>query len=185
MKIFVKRMPLYYLLYTLLPLVALMFIMVLIFHLDIGQRASYGVTILLSISVFLLVLSAKLPEKSNDLPWVGLSFIVEFLLLCLALPLAEFNAHIALGANHPPPAFLMNIIYCCNRANKVKSENVIKVDPDMELEDVSEEVIKGTKHDYCEQWRVLARVLDVIFSFIFIISIVVAPLIVASIVLND
>lgn len=75
------------LLYIILPLFALVFIFLLIFHIppDAGERMSFGITIIRSIAVSLLVISEKLPEGLDIKPVIGVGFIIVFFILCFAL----------------------------------------------------------------------------------------------------
>lgn len=59
----------------------------MIFHIppDAGERMSFGITIIRSIAVSLLVISEKLPEGLDIKPVIGVGFIIVFFILCFAL----------------------------------------------------------------------------------------------------
>ena len=187
-----KRKPLFYLLYTLLPLIALILTFLLIFHLDIGQRSSYGVTILLSITVYLLVISGYLPQNSDNWPFIGLTFVCEFFLLCLALAVAEYSVHLAHRKKRPPPAWLIKLKNRCKNGciryimpNEVNSEVDGAKLPENEGEVVElDDMVKfdtSKEHKcYKVQWKECGKFLDIIFSLIFLILIFLVPLIVAG-----
>ena len=176
----VARMPLYYILYIILPMIALTLVYSMIFHLDIGQRASYGVTILLSITVYLLVLSNKLPEKSNDLPYIGICFIVEFFLMVAVLPLAEYSAHIAHRSNHPPPQYLTNMMKYFRSSTRTARISVWfdEDDKTLEMEDAAKYKEAEDLLDYNKQWRRLSQFFDMTLSIMFTTIVVIAPLLV-------
>ena len=177
-----RRLSRYYVVYMLLPLYALVLAFALTFHLDIGQRASYGLTILLCITVYLLVISEKLPEKSDEYPFLGISFIVDFCILAAFLPLAEWTAHLSQRSTAKPSIFLVKLMYCCCKWYKPKKMEILDkrlkietkrgssmiLNPNMELNEIKNEEKKEVEC-YSEEWRCIARLLDAIFTFIFLI----------------
>lgn len=103
-----KRRALYYFLYILLPLISLAFLFMMVFFIphDSGERMGFGVTILLSITVYLLVISEALPEKSDDKSMLGICFITEFYLLCGALVLSLITVNLHRKTTKPPDMIL-------------------------------------------------------------------------------
>ncbi|WAR04775.1 ACHA-like protein [Mya arenaria] len=69
-KIKMKRKPNHVVINILVPLLLLSFLAVLTFVLPVtsGERASYAVTIFLSVAVFLTILSSELPSSSDNVP---------------------------------------------------------------------------------------------------------------------
>ena len=111
MEIELDRLPLYYMLYIIIPGCALIVTFLLIFHLDIGGRSGYGVGILLSISMYLMIIAEHLPLKSDVTPLLGAVFVLLYFLMCLALPIAEFTGNLAQNqSNRPPPAWCLKIV---------------------------------------------------------------------------
>ena len=122
-----ERISLYYFLYILAPLIALSFLFLVVFHIppESGERMGYGITVLLSLTVYLLVISEKLPEKSDSVPILGTCFLVNFYLLCASL---AFSAATALFSqnNGPVPrwlirfrGFVMLSCWCKRKTNKI------------------------------------------------------------------
>ena len=177
----VKRMPLFYMLYVILPLCGLILTFLLIFHLDIGQRASFGVGILLSISVYLMTISEHLPLKSDDTPVLGSVFTLHFFMMCLAVPLAEFTAHLAQRSHDSPPAWCtrvarLSLFRLCKKAYQKScrsSEETTKCAKDFSSSDHDEK-------DFQHEWRKVGRFFDVFFSLVFLFVFVVSPMIIAS-----
>ena len=91
-------------------LISLAFLFLLVFHIppDSGERMGFGVTILLSITVYLLVISEKLPEKSDDTPMLGICFITIFYILIIALSMAA-GTTIFSRRTSKPPDWLLNL----------------------------------------------------------------------------
>ena len=77
--ILLERLPAYYLLNIILPTVVLAVLSAFTFYVpvDSGEKLSLAITILLSFSVFLLILSENTPQVSQNLPFLG-NYIVEF-----------------------------------------------------------------------------------------------------------
>ncbi|XP_060081307.1 uncharacterized protein LOC132560658 [Ylistrum balloti] len=70
-----KRIPLYHIVNTVIPMYFLGFLNPLVFILpcDCGERSGYTLTMLLSYTVFMMVINAALPQTSN--PMAALSFV--------------------------------------------------------------------------------------------------------------
>ena len=73
LSIHLKRLPIYYLLNIIVPTIVLAFLSAFVFYVpvDSGEKLSLSITILLSFSVFLLILSDNTPNISQDLPFLG------------------------------------------------------------------------------------------------------------------
>ena len=68
-----KRLPAYYLLNTIVPTTVLAFLSAFVFYVpvDAGEKLSVSIMILLSFSVFLLIVSNNTPNISQNLPFLG------------------------------------------------------------------------------------------------------------------
>jgi len=188
----VKRLPLYYLLYIILPLCALILSFLLIFHLDIGQRASFGVGLILAISVYLMTISEYLPLKSDDQPFVGTVFVVHFFTLCLAVPVAEFNVHLAQRPRNRPSDWCSDIVssvegflerrHVDGWKFKTKSHEAVSTHDHNVVDDVvahdAEEDDDNSPGDCQVEWRKVGRFFDVVFSMVFLLLIILSPLII-------
>ncbi|XP_066915801.1 neuronal acetylcholine receptor subunit alpha-6-like [Clytia hemisphaerica] len=124
-----RRMALYYFLYIILPLVSQVFLFLMVFHIpcENGERMGFGVTILLSITVYLLVISEKLPEKSDDRPMLGICFIIEFYILSFALVVAAIIVKLS-NRTSTPPHFLLRFCgtsksICCGAGHQTTTKN--------------------------------------------------------------
>lgn len=69
----IRRKPLFYILSVLFPCMLTSFVAILAFLLppESGEKVSLNVTILLSLAVFLLMVSDQLPASSDHFPYVG------------------------------------------------------------------------------------------------------------------
>ncbi|XP_046583765.1 neuronal acetylcholine receptor subunit alpha-10-like isoform X2 [Haliotis rubra] len=81
-----RRKPLFYMLNLLFPCILITTVALLGFMLppDSGEKVSLEITVLLSLAVFLLVVSETLPPTSEDFPLIGIYF-------CLAMMLVTFS----------------------------------------------------------------------------------------------
>ncbi|XP_066916154.1 acetylcholine receptor subunit alpha-like 1 isoform X1 [Clytia hemisphaerica] len=87
------RYPDFYYLYVFLPFISQLILFLLIFHIhpDQGDRLSYGVALLLNMTMYMIFLSDKLPEKSDKIPFVGTVFVAFFFLLSIGLVLSAIT----------------------------------------------------------------------------------------------
>ncbi|XP_066292579.1 neuronal acetylcholine receptor subunit alpha-10-like [Branchiostoma lanceolatum] len=84
-----QRKSTFYVFNLLLPCLLLTFLMSTMFYLPLetGEKLSFGVSILLAIVVFQLVLNEVLPE-SEDLPWIGRYVILAMIMMSVSLSLS-------------------------------------------------------------------------------------------------
>jgi len=186
--IVLNRLSLYYFIYIILPLMSLSFLFLIIFHIpyDSGERMGFGVTVLLSITVYLLVISEKLPEKSDSKPMLGICFIIVFYILCIALGFSAMTC-ILPKRKHQPPQFLWNLVkngFSFRKKGTAPSPTPLQVkaipmkkmtesyDPDNYTELNGKE-----QEDYSEQWEKISRYLDKRFFFIFLFLMISMPFI--------
>jgi len=176
-------------------LIALAFLFLLIFFIprNAGERMGFGVSVLLSITVYLLVISDKLPEKSDSDPMLGIIFNVEFIVLCLALALAACNIKLSQTQYKPPPKLLLRMLRIKHDDVKQKvSENNFTdyKDPLVTLSMVKLRRLNNNKNIptiaentedynlYLKQWSKVADSLDRIYMIAFFIIIIVIPVII-------
>ncbi|XP_052250668.1 acetylcholine receptor subunit beta-like isoform X2 [Dreissena polymorpha] len=72
-KMTLKRKSTFYVLHMIIPIVLLSFLNVLTFALPIssGERASYAITVFLSLVVFLTIVASEIPKNSNTIPVIS------------------------------------------------------------------------------------------------------------------
>ena len=70
---FLCRKPLYYLFNLVLPCLFISMTTILVFYLPVasGEKVSLGVTVLLTLAVFLLMLAESMPPQSETVPILG------------------------------------------------------------------------------------------------------------------
>lgn len=85
-----RRYSLFYYIYIFLPLVSQLFLFLIIFHISpsSGERMGFGVTILLNITMYIVLIAEKLPEKSDNQPVIGYIFVSLFYLMSVGLAIS-------------------------------------------------------------------------------------------------
>ncbi|XP_046373184.2 neuronal acetylcholine receptor subunit alpha-10-like [Haliotis rufescens] len=92
-----RRKPFFYLLNLLFPCILISAVALLGFILppDAGEKVSLEITVLLSLSVFMLVVSDTLPPTSDNFPYLGIYFCLSMALVTLStvLTVIVLNVH--------------------------------------------------------------------------------------------
>lgn len=197
-EIHVKRMSLYYFLYIILPLISQVFLFLMIFHIptETGERMGFGVTILLSITVYLLVISEKLPEKSDDKPMLGICFICEFYILSAALVASAITMNLAKKKTDPPnylkvltgfckksfrrPTTAPEAIPMCETNGQSLSEDnngLVSVNSNCCKHCISRNRAEENNNF---EWRRIANILDKYFFYTFVLLVLFVPVIIVS-----
>ncbi|XP_058887974.1 neuronal acetylcholine receptor subunit non-alpha-3-like [Acipenser ruthenus] len=101
-----KRLPLFYTLFLIIPCLGLSFLTVLVFYLpsDEGEKLSLSTSVLVSLTVFLLVIEEIIPSSSKVIPLIGeyLLFIMIFVTLSIIVTVFVINVHHrSLATYHP------------------------------------------------------------------------------------
>ncbi|XP_033731828.1 neuronal acetylcholine receptor subunit alpha-3-like [Pecten maximus] len=162
------RLPLYHIVNTLIPVYFLGFLNPLVFILpcDCGERSGYTLTMLLSYTVFMMVINASLPQTSS--PMAALSF-VTFGALVFSGWIAVLNCF-QLRMYHreddvPVPLWLVRLIniLSCSGYRKVKPEVAVVGDAE------NMQVSRVNKDDNTVDWKRVVDVLDIFYlKFIYI-----------------
>ncbi|XP_069123843.1 neuronal acetylcholine receptor subunit alpha-6-like [Argopecten irradians] len=127
-----ERLPLYHLVNTVVPLYFLGFLNPLVFILpcDCGERSGYTLTMLLSYTVFMMVINSALPQTSS--PMAVLSFVTfgalvfsGFIAVINCFQLRMFHR----DESVPVPAWLVKLVkmLSCSRRGRVKPDEDINV----------------------------------------------------------
>ena len=120
-----KRKPQYVIVNVILPILFLCLLNVLVFILpaESGERVSYAITVLLSIAVFMTIVSDTLPKTSEPLPIIGYFLMIDLIVsaltsLCTVLNLRVYHKK---DTDHIPN-WLTRVynILCCRRAASVE-----------------------------------------------------------------
>ncbi|ELT95904.1 hypothetical protein CAPTEDRAFT_137949, partial [Capitella teleta] len=82
-----RRKYTFYFMYIMLPCIMLSFVLLLMFLLpaESGEKISLGVSILVSFSVFLLIVAEKVPDTSDAVPIMGKSIFLMYFMMATSL----------------------------------------------------------------------------------------------------
>ena len=101
-------------------------------HPDQGDRLSYGVALLLNMTMYMIFISDKLPEKSDKIPFVGTLFVAFFFFLSLGLILSAYTMSCSTRTS-PLPTIAYKIadivtkvmsICCCGTRRRNKDDRL-------------------------------------------------------------
>ncbi|XP_007890205.1 neuronal acetylcholine receptor subunit beta-3a isoform X2 [Callorhinchus milii] len=103
-----RRLPLFYTLFLIVPCLGLSFLTVLVFYSpsDEGEKLSLSTSVLVSLTVFLLLIEEIIPSSSKVIPLIGeyLLFIMIFVTLSIIVTVFVINVHHRTSATYHPMA---------------------------------------------------------------------------------
>lgn len=166
-----KRRPLYFVIYILIPLCTMLILNTLVFMLppDSGERVGYSIDCLLALTVLITLVSEGLPQNSNPMPVIG--YVLTVFLIISAIICVETIFILRLHhteENKEISPFLRKIYNILNCATcKKRSGSVRAYSSHTDLKQV-EELDKQKQPDVLPlTWKELSSCLD---SFCFISS---------------
>ncbi|XP_050401517.1 neuronal acetylcholine receptor subunit alpha-10 [Patella vulgata] len=108
-----RRKPLFYVLNLLFPCILITSVAMLGFLLppDAGEKVSLEITVLLSLAVFLLVVSETLPPTSENFPFIGIYFACAMVMVSVSTILTVFvlNFHFKGQHGRPVPRWIRKV----------------------------------------------------------------------------
>ncbi|KAK3100546.1 hypothetical protein FSP39_021616 [Pinctada imbricata] len=136
--IVLARRPKFYFVTLFFPSIVILGLSLLGFMLppESGEKINIQITVLLSISVFLLLVQDKLPCSSQTFPQIGIYFSIAMLLTCLSCVKTSIVMYIHLKQEttaKPPPRWLrksvevMTLNISCKRRRKPRNTDDVKV----------------------------------------------------------
>uniref|UniRef100_I3M2C4 Acetylcholine receptor subunit delta n=2 Tax=Ictidomys tridecemlineatus TaxID=43179 RepID=I3M2C4_ICTTR len=100
----IRRKPLFYVINILVPCVLISFMINLVFYLpaDCGEKTSVAISVLLAQSVFLLLISKRLPATSMAIPLIGkfLLFGMVLVTMVVVICVITLNIHFRTPSTH-------------------------------------------------------------------------------------
>ena len=120
----IKRRPLYYIMLMIIPCVLCTLLVLASFAIppENGERIGFCSTVMLSISVYLLIMADMLPEKSDTLPVLGVYYTITMFEIALALIGTIIVLRIYHSASEPPNCF--KTLHEKRKAKKLKKIRV-------------------------------------------------------------
>ncbi|XP_061733761.1 neuronal acetylcholine receptor subunit alpha-5 isoform X1 [Nerophis ophidion] len=100
----IRRLPLFYTLFLIIPCIGLSFLTILVFYLpsNCGEKISLCTSVLVSLTVFLLVIEEIIPSSSKAIPLIGeyLVFTMIFVTLSIVITVFAINVHHRSSSTH-------------------------------------------------------------------------------------
>ena len=176
-KLTMLGLPYFYCSHLILPMAALSFSFVFVFWIppQSGERLSFGMTILLSLTVYLLLLAEEMPEDSRNMPMVGYCFNAIIYFLSIGLWIALINVDFTFN-KRKPYGFLLKLFHRINEANLQSQKMGEKKDGEQNHLNEIAEINKNSKNDEERNnkvWQQTAEVLDLI-CFILLLVLLIA-----------
>ena len=192
-KLTLDRLSSFYVVYIILPMIALsaLFFLVFFIPVDSGERMGFGVNILLSLTVYLLVIFEIVPANSNTRSMLGTCFTILFYLLSAGMVFALLNVNIASYTRRPHRYLLKFVspgIKC--KFKHLENEEKIALSPRNSIKtnheidgviDENEEYTEIGKTNYNEVWKKISKKLDKIFAVLFLLLLILLPLLSSAI----
>ncbi|KAL8196905.1 UNVERIFIED_CONTAM: Neuronal acetylcholine receptor subunit alpha-3 [Gekko kuhli] len=111
--LYIRRLPLFYTINMIIPCLLISFLTVLVFYLpsDCGEKVTLCISVLLSLTVFLLVITETIPSTSLVIPLIGeyLLFTMIFVTLSIVITVFVLNVHYRTPRTHTMPEWVKTI----------------------------------------------------------------------------
>ncbi|XP_023674149.2 neuronal acetylcholine receptor subunit alpha-3-like [Paramormyrops kingsleyae] len=110
---YIRRLPLFYTINLIIPCLLISFLTVLVFYLpsDCGEKVTLCISVLLSLTVFLLVITETIPSTSLVIPLIGeyLLFTMIFVTLSIVITVFVLNVHYRTPTTHTMPVWVRSV----------------------------------------------------------------------------
>ncbi|XP_015705072.1 neuronal acetylcholine receptor subunit alpha-6 [Coturnix japonica] len=140
---YIRRLPMFYTINLIIPCLFISFLTVLVFYLpsDCGEKVTLCISVLLSLTVFLLVITETIPSTSLVIPLVGeyLLFTMIFVTLSIVITVFVLNIHYRTPTTHTMPKWVKTVFL-----SLLPSVLLMQRPQDQEKKNVSKKTKKGS-----------------------------------------
>lgn len=192
-----RRRTLFYMMNFILPCVLIAVLTLLVFLLppESGERMSFGVTVLLSFTILLLMLMAKLPATSKVIPLIAVYYACTIIEVSAAMGMAclMLRFYHPDDSSAPIPAWIRVCVlnYCARlvrlstSAGRVRQAQIVQEFRQVKLREnrgkeqtnmtiLTDNIFKQEEADTMrEEWRMAAMIINRLFAWIYLITIVI------------
>uniref|UniRef100_A0A670Z0P0 Acetylcholine receptor subunit alpha n=1 Tax=Pseudonaja textilis TaxID=8673 RepID=A0A670Z0P0_PSETE len=193
--LYMRRLPLFYTINMIIPCLLISFLTVLVFYLpsDCGEKITLCISVLLSLTVFLLVITETIPSTSLVIPLIGeyLLFTMLFVTLSIVITVFVLNVHYRTPRTHTMPEwvrvvflkFLPRIMFMTqppsNKEEGRPEKSMEALFPSSfispEMRDVMDSIkyiaenmkLQNKAKETQDDWKYVAMVIDRIFLWVF------------------
>ncbi|WAQ93767.1 ACH10-like protein [Mya arenaria] len=113
--IYIKRRPLFYIFNMFLPCILITLVALLGFYIpsDSGEKVTMGITTLLSMTVFMMLVAENMPPTSNVLPLIGIYYGITIFIVSTAtgMTVVTLNIHHKGNSGHEVPSAIKIICF--------------------------------------------------------------------------
>eukprot|EP00064_Thunnus_orientalis_P023822 superscaffoldBa00009418_g24083 len=186
------RLPLYFIVNVIIPCMLFSFLTGLVFYLptDSGEKMTLSISVLLSLTVFLLVIVELIPSTSSAVPLIGkyMLFTMVFVIASIIITVIVINTHHRSPSTHTMPVWIRKVFIetipnmmffsTMKRPSNPAPTSVTYQSPIIKNPDVRS-AIEGVKYiaetmksdeesnNAAEEWKFVAMVLDHILLCVF------------------
>uniref|UniRef100_A0A673VI67 Acetylcholine receptor subunit alpha n=1 Tax=Suricata suricatta TaxID=37032 RepID=A0A673VI67_SURSU len=108
-----QRLPLYFIVNVIIPCLLFSFLTGLVFYLptDSGEKMTLSISVLLSLTVFLLVIVELIPSTSSAVPLIGkyMLFTMVFVIVSIIITVIVINTHHRSPSTHVMPDWVRKV----------------------------------------------------------------------------
>ncbi|XP_015421667.1 PREDICTED: neuronal acetylcholine receptor subunit alpha-3, partial [Myotis davidii] len=166
--LYIRRLPLFYTINLIIPCLLISFLTVLVFYLpsDCGEKVTLCISVLLSLTVFLLVITETIPSTSLVIPLIGeyLLFTMIFVTLSIVITVFVLNVHYRTPTTHTMPAWV-KAVFLHTLPRVMFMARPAGGEGGGECHDTLDLGLKMIQDD----WKYVAMVIDRIFLWVFIL----------------
>ncbi|XP_022792184.1 neuronal acetylcholine receptor subunit alpha-7-like [Stylophora pistillata] len=193
----IRRRTLFYMMNFILPCVLIAVLTLLVFLLppESGERMSFGVTVLLSFTILLLMLMAKLPSTSKVTPLIAVYYACTIIEVSAAMGMACLMLRFYHPDNSSAPIpdwirvcvlnYCARLVRLSTSAGRVRQAQIVQEWRQVRLREnrgkeqtnmtiLTDNIFKKEEEDAMrEEWRMAAMIINRLFAWIYLITIII------------